>query len=487
MLEKAGGMLWYACPYEGFEANEHVVYMHACPNQHLVPLLAHVVPRFGANGFLLGSNYIWGWEINRVARDLIADAGGKVLGERYLPHRRDRRVAADRRNPGDAAELRPQQSDRHLVLRLPRRLCASSAASDPHFRPERCPVLSCNLTEGELPAIGEVGRGPSVGRPLFPRRGDASGSAIAGLVLRGVRLCLACSVLADVLARRSGSATWPTFPRRLPSRRFPTPARADRHRSADPACDPAGAASAASRTIRSRRSAASEGVAPDPYLSRYDRHETFGRPAPEGGVMSRTPRIPNLGGAKALVLHRPHPTVQAITRQLSAIGLDVARLLAGTAGRRRWRPISSSSTPISASTSSFPWKPGEAPMPLIALIGSEAPGRIEWALSHKADAQLLKPVGNAGVYSALLIARQTFEARQAPGRRDRRAAPARRRAADHRARGGGAGRKGADDERAYAQLRSLAMSWQISVEEAARRIVAMAGSKEDGDDQSRRA
>jgi branched-chain amino acid transport system substrate-binding protein len=85
ILERAGGTLWYACPYEGFEANEHVVYMHACPNQHLVPMLSHVVPRFGANGFLLGSNYIWGWETNRVARDLIADAGGKVLRERYLP------------------------------------------------------------------------------------------------------------------------------------------------------------------------------------------------------------------------------------------------------------------------------------------------------------------------------------------------------------------------------------------------------------------
>lgn len=36
VLEKAGGMLWYAWPYEGFEANEHVVYMHACPNRHLV-------------------------------------------------------------------------------------------------------------------------------------------------------------------------------------------------------------------------------------------------------------------------------------------------------------------------------------------------------------------------------------------------------------------------------------------------------------------
>lgn len=37
--------------------------------------------------------------------------------------------------------------------------------------------------------------------------------------------------------------------------------------------------------------------------------------------MTRAPRIPNLGGARAFILHRPHPTVQAITRQLSAIGL----------------------------------------------------------------------------------------------------------------------------------------------------------------------
>ena len=56
--------------------------------------------------------------------------------------------------------------------------------------------------------------------------------------------------------------------------------------------------------------------------------------------------------------------------------------------------------------------------------------------------------------------------------------------------------KGSDDERAYAQLRSLAMSWQISVEDAARRIVAMtseegtgeeATGEEGGDDQSHRA
>ena len=124
-------------------------------------------------------------------------------------------------------------------------------------------------------------------------------------------------------------------------------------------------------------------------------------------------------------------------------------------------------------------------MPLIALIGSEAPGRIEWALSHKADAQMLKPVGNAGVYSALLIARQSFEARQPLAGEIaslRRASPSAR-PSSARSR---PCPKGGEDGRAYAQLRSLAMAWQISIEEAARRIVAMT-DEEGGDDQSHRA
>ena len=39
--------------------------------------------------------------------------------------------------------------------------------------------------------------------------------------------------------------------------------------------------------------------------------------------MKRPVRIQNLGGAQALILHRPHPTVQALPRQLTAIGLQV--------------------------------------------------------------------------------------------------------------------------------------------------------------------
>ncbi len=198
--------------------------------------------------------------------------------------------------------------------------------------------------------------------------------------------------------------------------------------------------------------------------------------------MSRGSRIPNLGGAKAFVLHRPHPTVQAITRQLAAIGLDAVDC---------WPELPAEALAAEfvffdvdlGFDEQFPWQPGDAPMPLIALIGSEAPGRIEWALSHNADAQLLKPVGNSGVYSALLIARQAFEERR---RLADEIASLEKRVAERQTivRAVTAlSAQGFDDERAYAQLRSLAMSWQISLEEAARRVVAMT-KEEGGDDQS---
>ena len=47
VLERHGGTLWYPLPYEGFEASDHVVYTHACPNQHLLPLLDWALPRMG--------------------------------------------------------------------------------------------------------------------------------------------------------------------------------------------------------------------------------------------------------------------------------------------------------------------------------------------------------------------------------------------------------------------------------------------------------
>lgn len=201
--------------------------------------------------------------------------------------------------------------------------------------------------------------------------------------------------------------------------------------------------------------------------------------------MKRATRIPILGGARAFVLHRPHANLTAIIRQLSAIGLSAIDCWPELPPEVLGADFVFFDVDLGFDEQ-FPWAPGEAPMPIIALIGSEAPGRIEWALSHNADAQLLKPVGNSGVYSALLIARQSFAARR---RLADEIAMLQARVAERQTivRAVAAlSSQGIDDERAYAQLRSLAMSWQVNLEEAARRVVAMT-EKEGGIDQSNRA
>lgn len=165
-LEKHGGTLWYAVPYEGFEASDHVVYTHACPNQHLLPLLDWVLPAHGRRAYLTGSNYIWGWELNRLARERIVQAGGEVLGERYLP--------IGSRDVGRMIEelrfARPDFVLNSLIGPSSYEFLAAYKAlgdEDPHFRPARCPVLSCNLTECEFPALGAAAEGLVAAGPYF--------------------------------------------------------------------------------------------------------------------------------------------------------------------------------------------------------------------------------------------------------------------------------------------------------------------------------
>jgi ABC-type branched-subunit amino acid transport system substrate-binding protein len=152
LIEKHDGLLWYMCPYEGFEANENVIYVGGCPNQHLLPLFEHLIPRYGNRPYLVGANYVWGWEMNRLARELTTNAGGEVLGERYLPLEETavERIVADieQRRPSFILNnlIGPSSYAFHEAIR---RLADRDAA----FRPENCPVVSCDLMECELDDI----------------------------------------------------------------------------------------------------------------------------------------------------------------------------------------------------------------------------------------------------------------------------------------------------------------------------------------------
>jgi branched-chain amino acid transport system substrate-binding protein len=253
--------------------------MHACPNQHLVPMLSYVVPRFGADGFLLGSNYIWGWETNRVARDLIADAGGTVKGERYLPIGEtdvSRLIA-------EIEATRPDFVLNNLIGTSSYAFIAAYAElarRDPHFGPERCPILSCNLTECELPAVAGVGDGHLSAGPYFHdpvARGwseAASATMPASSFEASAYACV--RVLADILAKNP-EAQWNDLPKAFSGTSFQTPLGKI---TIDPQTQHATLPVQIGRIEGTAFKTVSliEDVAPDPYLSRYDRHATFGRP-----------------------------------------------------------------------------------------------------------------------------------------------------------------------------------------------------------------
>lgn len=278
-LERRNGTLWYACPYEGFEANDHVVYMHACPNQQLVPLLTYVVPRFGADGFLLGSNYIWGWETNRVARDLIADAGGRVRGERYLPigETEVSRLVAE------IEATRPNFILNNLIGTSSYAFFEAYAElgrRDPYFCPQTCPILSCNLTECELSAIAGVGDGHLSVGPYFHDAEAHGWSAAASTTMPGSSFEAAASAcvhtLAQVLAVNP-DAGWADLPGAFASASFKGPfgdVRIDpQTQHATLPVEIGRIEGTAFKTI-----SLTSGVAPDPYLSHYDRKSAFPHP-----------------------------------------------------------------------------------------------------------------------------------------------------------------------------------------------------------------
>jgi len=166
VLEKSGTLLWYPCPYEGFECNEQVIYLGACPNQHVLRLFEYALPRFGANGYLVGSNYIWGWETSRIARDIIEHSGGAVAGERYVPLGDtdiDRIIEEIRLKRPDFVLNTLIGPSSYAFLRAYHEL----GQRDPNFAADIRPVLSCNFAESEAAGLGEAVTGHYVIAPYF--------------------------------------------------------------------------------------------------------------------------------------------------------------------------------------------------------------------------------------------------------------------------------------------------------------------------------
>ena len=85
VVEKWNALLMYPTLYEGFEYSSNVIYTGAAPNQNSIQLAEYMLKNYGSRVFMVGSNYIYPYESNRIMSDLISARGGEKAGEYYLP------------------------------------------------------------------------------------------------------------------------------------------------------------------------------------------------------------------------------------------------------------------------------------------------------------------------------------------------------------------------------------------------------------------
>ncbi|WP_315798059.1 transporter substrate-binding domain-containing protein [Bradyrhizobium sp. SZCCHNRI3043] len=149
-IERRNGLLWYPSLYEGFEYSPNVIYTGPAPNQNAFQLAEYIVRKHGPRVYMIGSDYIYPRESNRIMRDLVESYAGRVVGEQYVTM-----------EAGDAELARGLDAIRNaapdvvfstIVGRTAQRFYRMYAQAG--FDPKRLPIASLTMAEGEVRAIG---------------------------------------------------------------------------------------------------------------------------------------------------------------------------------------------------------------------------------------------------------------------------------------------------------------------------------------------
>jgi branched-chain amino acid transport system substrate-binding protein len=149
-LERRNGLLWYPANYEGFEYSPNIIYTGAAPNQHTIQLGRYLIEKYGNDIALVGSDYIFPRETNRVLRYLVESSGGRIVSETYVPWDPDD-ITLKRVISGIA-------KDKPSAI-----VCTIIGRGVGHFYqiyrsegldPERCPIGSLSIAETQVQVIG---------------------------------------------------------------------------------------------------------------------------------------------------------------------------------------------------------------------------------------------------------------------------------------------------------------------------------------------
>jgi branched-chain amino acid transport system substrate-binding protein len=157
IIEKWNKVLFYPTLYEGFEYSANVIYTGAAPNQNSVQLADFMTANFGARVYLIGSDYIYPYESNRIMGELIMQQqGGVKLAERYLSLNAEEKdyseIMTDIRNKRPDFIFSTVVGDSTAAL--------YRAYADAGFDPKVMPIGSLTTSEAE---ISQMDRGLATG------------------------------------------------------------------------------------------------------------------------------------------------------------------------------------------------------------------------------------------------------------------------------------------------------------------------------------
>jgi branched-chain amino acid transport system substrate-binding protein len=151
VVEKWQRLLMYPTLYEGFEFSRNVIYTGAAPNQNSALLAAYMTRHFGTRVYLVGSDYIYPYESNRIMSDFILERpGGEKLGERYV-----RLDATEKDFASIVRDIKAKQPDFvfSTVVGSGTRLLYQAFA-DAGLDPARMPIASLTTSEAEVSEMG---------------------------------------------------------------------------------------------------------------------------------------------------------------------------------------------------------------------------------------------------------------------------------------------------------------------------------------------
>ncbi|MEQ8652716.1 MAG: transporter substrate-binding domain-containing protein [Kiloniellales bacterium] len=164
IVERRNCLLCYPAQFEGFEYSRNIIYGGAVPNQNSAQLGDYLLEHVGTRFYMVGSDYIWPQESDRIMSEIVTERSGEVVGERYF-----KMDAPQSAYVPLIKDIKKQQPD---VI-----FCNFVGTNITHFYqayaeagldPKTMPIASLTTSEADILASGvEVGVGHITSAPYF--------------------------------------------------------------------------------------------------------------------------------------------------------------------------------------------------------------------------------------------------------------------------------------------------------------------------------